>query len=138
MGTVSSRGPLFTILAFLVAPLVAALCLAVISPLDGHAINTDIEFIFGLGALFYVYALVLSSVLSVPIYLLLRKLRLIQWWSTMLAGGVIGACLLVLLNAQALITDLPLVVAWAFIGALSAFVFWLIWRVGHHVPEEGH
>jgi hypothetical protein len=124
-----------TAIAFLIAPLVASLILAVFSPIDGRVVNTDITFLLGLTGIFYVYAFLGTCLLALPLYVVLRKFHLIRWWSTIMAGGAIGTILLVALSAGHLsvfVTNPVTVLIWLCSGSVAALAFWLIWRLGEH------
>jgi hypothetical protein len=97
------------LVAFLVIPII---------PCIGMGIRTgEIHAVF----VFYIPSLFFSFLLGFPAFLLTKYLRVIKWWSSVIAGVIIGAL-------PALKDDSFLF--YVSLGAISGFVFWLIWRLG--------
>jgi hypothetical protein len=120
--------------AFLVAPLVAAFGVA----LAGFVRSTLADLnLFDLAIwtfVFYIYAAWAAILLGLPSYFLMRKLKIIRWWSTMLVGLIIGILVFVLVDPRGIVAvwvNPGGVALWGGIGAVSAFTFWVIWRYGH-------
>ena len=127
------RQALFTIAAFLVAPLVAAFGIALTSALKNGVQPLDASDLAVWTLIYYVYATWAVVILGLPTFLLLRKLGAIRWWSASLVGFVAGILVLVLMgwrSMSALSDDPALSALWGSIGALSALAFWVIWRHG--------
>jgi len=72
-GALASRELQFTTIAFAVAPLFAALSLTVASAIHSETAR-DVASFFGWTIVFYFYAVSLSLPLSLPVFLVLRKL----------------------------------------------------------------
>jgi hypothetical protein len=115
-------------LAFLIAPLVAALLYALLASISGGN-ETDSGPLYFLVATLrvYVYAGIFTALLAVPAFLILNRLRLLRWWSAIVSGAVVGLVFAALFsgpNARNLQGRLIL----ALIGGISGLAFWLIWR----------
>lgn len=119
-----------TNVAFAVAFLIPSIALALLTPPTGGAINTDLVSISGLTAIFYVYCVGLAGPLAVPTFLLLRRHRLVRWWSALGAGTIIGAIVELVLGLPRVVPDSRVLMAGICMGAFAAMIFWLIWRLG--------
>lgn len=119
-------GPNRTILAFLVAPLVAASALGVLTLMSG---NTDIVMILGLVLICYFYCAAPLFIMGTPIYLLLKFIGWLNFWSILATGIGIGALATLGLRFPSVPEQRDLLV-FASVGALASFVFWIIWRSG--------
>jgi len=112
-----------TILGFIFAPLIAALMIALRSPIfslqDFNA--------YGLILFFYFFTLITTILLGVPAFLLLDHFKLVTWWSTVGMGTVIGGLVGILMRLPS-VPHLNDLLPMAPIGTVSACVFWLIWR----------
>ena len=121
-----------TRIAFGVVPAVPSVIGAVFTPVTR---DFDIESILAVALIFYVITAAVTAALGAPIFFLLRRRNLVRWWSALLAGFLIGAAVSVLLRLQTirympgamLLHDSLLL---GLEGAASAFVFWIIWRLG--------
>src|ERR1700712_3544236 len=122
-------GPHRTIVAFLVAPLVAASALAAPAFIIGQA---DIVVTLGWIFIAYVFCAVPLIIFGTPMYLVLACLSWLNLWSILITGIAIGAisALAVRLPSGPGPRDFELFVS---IGALASLVFWAIWRVGRPV-----
>ena len=111
------------LMGFLLTPLVAAVITAFLSP-----VGRDESLIaWGLIPIFYFFAFLATGFLGAPAFFILRYFNLITWWATIIVGIVIGTVVGILLrlpNSQYLNDLIPPM----FIGAISAFSFWAIWR----------
>ena len=135
----SSRQVIFTLTAFFAAPLVAALSLAFVGLLKDDSEPFTLLSLAVWTTIFYFYAAWAAVILGLPSFLLLRKLGAIRWWSASLVGLIVGILGLAFVSPRgmySLSTDLGLCVLWGSIGALSAVVFWVIWRRGHGKRAE--
>jgi hypothetical protein len=111
-----------TLLGFALAPLVPAGVFSATSPgLTGSSGATAI----GLVPIFYVFALLFTGVLAVPLYLCLKRWGGVTWRSVLIGGTVIGAAAMTVMQATA-----EAAVFGAGIGASEALVFWAIRRLG--------
>ena len=114
------------ILATLSAPLVPAFLGALMTPLGGGAINTDLTSVLGLTVVVYPFALVLGSIVGLPIFLVFRRYRLVRWWSAVLAGAIAGVFWVGVITLR---FDLRNLVLLTIEGSLGGLVFWAIWRL---------
>ena len=129
----TSRRTVSTIAAFSLAPLVAALGLVLSGSVNDEFPNPSIAVLLGWTIVCYVYAAMATVALGLPSFLLLSKLDAVSWWSATLVGIVVGIIVFVVVNPggmSAVLSEARSIV-WGGVGALSAFVFWVIWRLGH-------
>ena len=116
-----------TVLGFAVAPLVAGFVNA--------AVGVAVGIFDSESLLFYFFtALVGSAFLmvcfAVPTYLLLNRKGLVNLWTSLAAGALIGTLFAVTLGWP--IPQANDAMLMASIGALAALAFWLVWRTGRH------
>jgi hypothetical protein len=131
-----------TTIGFLVAPLVPALALGLVTPLDST--GPDARVVLGLLPIGYLISLVAMTLLGMPMFLIGRWLHFIRWWSSAAAGFAIGLLMDVLIRLPYLdyFSSSPIgKVAYSFlnmgaIGTLTGFLFWLIWRLGDTFAEH--
>jgi hypothetical protein len=101
-------------LAFLVATVLPAFAFALLTPMNGGGINTDIGSVLGLTFVFFPFSFAAAVLFGVPLFLLLFKLRLVRWWSALAAGAIVGLLVAVslrlpnALNPKDLLVDVPL------------------------------
>ena len=94
-------------------------------PVVGQAVNTDLKFVLVGIVIGYFWALIFTVLLAVPLFLLARRMKIVRWWSALIAGFVVGAGAISLL--------FPNVPSWevaghyGLVGAVSALVFWAIY-----------
>ena len=113
-------------LGYVLASLVPAVAFALATPIHRGGFSPDQ---LGMVPVFLVYSFVAVALIGLPIYFLLRKLRLVTWWSSLLAGGVAGVIITIVLR----LPSLPPLKDFIFVcpvAALSAFIFWLTLRLG--------
>jgi hypothetical protein len=79
-----------------------------------------------LSLLLYPFAFALAYAIGWPTFLLLQKLELVRWWSATLAGFVIG-CAMFFCSAPNQILQFAALLQWGGMGALTAFIFWLLY-----------
>ncbi len=118
-----------TIAALLVAPFVAAFGVALAGQFEDGVNSFSYSALLGWTFIFYVYAALATLLLGLPGFLLMRKLRVIRWWSASLFGAVVGVGIFALIDPRgipAIVADGPRSALLGSIGALSAFAFWLV------------
>jgi hypothetical protein len=130
-----------TILAFLIAPLVTAIAVGAWSMpyYSGDKLSGAILGFVVFTAIGYEFALLASLVLGLPVFLLLKWLGLIRWWTSGIVGLLIGLVAGVAINwgpyhdlnfagwVKAFFQNLVFL---GLLGFISAFIFWAIWRLG--------
>ena len=82
--------------------------------------------------LVYMWCLVAALVLGVPAFVFLLRVDLIRWWSALPVGLLIGLVMGVLVRWPAW-KSVEALIQFALAGAISALVFWLVWRRAEHV-----
>jgi len=83
--------------------------------------------------LIYVPALVITALLGIPPFVLLRRFDLIRWWSATGIGAVLGALVGALLQSP--LRDIVILIYPTLSGCTGALAFWLIWRLGQDSPK---
>lgn len=117
------------LLGFALAPMIPAVLFAAASPglTDGRLLTS-----FALLPIFYLYALVFTCVLGIPAYLFLQRFALLTWWSTLIAGAVLGAASMTLVQATASVALFG-----AAVGAGEALLIWIAWRFSRSSRDDG-
>lgn len=111
---------------YFLASLVPAVIFALATPLQAGQFS---GWQLGLIPVFFVFSAVAVALIGLPMYFALRAMRLITWWSSLIAGCLGGALVSLVLHLPSapspsnFLVDCP-------VGAASAFVFWLTLRVG--------
>lgn len=123
-----------TIVGFGVASAAAALMLALvslISEMHEHQIVLSAAPLFFASSflVFYPYSLICTVLFGVPMYLIVRWMRLVTWWSAIVSGALVGLVIAVVFRPanQPYVDELLRFVPSA---AVAALAFWLIWRQG--------
>jgi len=111
--------------ALAVSAVVPAVALGVLSPLTGGTGHKDRLAILELALFFYAYAAAYAVALGVPTFLLFRRLGILRWWTTVLAGYAIGIVTMTIATFQ--IPPPRALLLYGALGAASALVFWAIW-----------
>jgi hypothetical protein len=93
------------------------------SPIAGQF---DWETTLRIFPVFLVFSVLFVAVLGVPSFLVLLALRLVRWWSTLLAGLFLGALVGVLVRLPNL-PQLQDLFVMGGTGTASAFAFWAAW-----------
>lgn len=120
-----SRTATATLTAFVLAPLISTLIYALTSTdLPDDIIDFTVALL-----LFYFFCSLATLVFGMPLYFLLRRFKLVSWWSTGLSGIIIGAIIAVLVSLQHPVHDRSLIF-YCGIGAVTGLGFWLIRRLG--------
>lgn len=110
------------IVAVFASPAIPAVWAGLTIPLIPRTFHLSSQ--LAVSGMYYQWSLYAMLLLGYPAFLLGRKLNLINWWSAIIAGCVIGAFVsAALLGNQQFITI-------SLMGAASALTFWAIWRMG--------
>ena len=113
-----------TIAAFLIAPLVVAVPLASYVFFRPTPLPEPLLEFLVVTVMVYSVAATFTVLLAVPLFLLFRRLNLVNLWTAVLSGTVVGGV------GALLYSDF----AWSFaawncaLGGLAGLVFWSIWR----------
>ncbi len=120
-----------TTLGFLIAPLFAATACSVVGAIvtEGDPDRWSMG-ILVYARIFYFYTFAVTLIIGVPAYLLLNRFDKVTWWSTILAGLLCGALMVSIFDSLNIFV-VP-------IGGLSAFVFWVIWRLDDKSGNMGN
>jgi hypothetical protein len=121
------------VVGFLVAPLISALILSATTRLFEPG---DIAGRVGMVPVFYYFSAIATVVLGLPAFFLFLHFRIVRWWSVLAGGMVIGALMGAIVGApnHAQLPDMLLMAA---AGSVAALGFWVIWRQGREVAENG-
>lgn len=128
------RAILWTLLGFLISPLIAAVIVATIYSVPNHSV---IGLLSGI-LICYAFTFAAACVFGAPAYLLLYFLGYIRWWSSLIVGFVIGVLTIVIIewagysSLRNAFNDLARgnLLVCGVAGAISAVTFWLVWRHG--------
>ena len=121
------------IIAFLIAALIPAISLSVLTPV---ANGFDLFTTLGAFPVFFFFSLLATVAFGVPVFLLLYRLGMAHWWSALIAGLAIGGVVAAVLRAPnpVQIRDVLLMAA---VGAASGAAFWFVWRMGSRSKTDG-
>ena len=119
------------VVGFLVASLIPALLFSVLSPVSG---GTDIIAMLRLLPGFYVFSLLATVVLAVPVFLLFLRFRLVRWWSVLGAGFGIGALIGFIVRSPNPV-QIRDVLVMSLTGVAAALGFWLVWNQAKAKPQ---
>ena len=117
-------------IAFTLASAVPAVWLAIfalISEFRASTANSENPFLVAAASflVFFPYSLFFTALLGIPGYLLLRRLGLIRWWTTVGSGAIAGAVVAVLVRPGNLsLWQINFIPA----GAIAGLIFWLFLR----------
>ena len=117
-----------TLLGFFAASFVAALSVTLIT-----STNLGYERAAWLLPLFLLFSLGFAALFGMPSYCLLERYGTVTWWSTALTGALIGVVAAVVISWPSS-PQAKQLIAFSVIGCLSAFVFWLVWRMADRAP----
>ena len=122
-----------TVLGFVLAPILPGVIFLIGSPLLRE--GADFTSLLQATLLSYFFSAGFTIFIGIPMFVLLWKLDLINWWSVLTAGFVIGGLVAVILQLPGLhgIEDIP---AMGLVGSSTTFLFWLIRRLGR--PENNN
>jgi hypothetical protein len=110
------------ILGFLAAAVFPTVMLAV---LEALTTSYDLATVLVFSVLAFPVAATAVVMLGVPTFLVLRRFAPGQWWMPLVAGLILGMPLLLVLPGQ---LSLKTALTFVPLTALSALVFWLVWR----------
>ena len=116
-----------TAVGFLVASLIPAVLFAVFTPMTG---TLDLRSALGTFRVTYPFSAIATILFGAPAFLALRRFGLIKWWSTLGVGFCLGALVAVVMRLPNQV-DVHDLLTFAPMAAASAFVFWLVWRLGN-------
>jgi hypothetical protein len=100
---------------------------------ESHAFGDLLVEILVFGAVWYIYPLLFTLVLALPLYLLLQRFSFVHWWVALAVGLLIGGIGAMSNNGQSANFSVRLVV----LGGIAGLVFWAV-VVGirrSHVPD---
>ena len=100
-------------IGFLVSPAVSAAVLAYALPEQQRA---GVAFF----PVFYGFSFFAALIAACPIFLVLKKLSLVRWWSASIVGRLIGL-------AGGRLVGGPSSEVFVIAGVAAAFAFWLVW-----------
>jgi hypothetical protein len=118
-----------SLLSFLIAPIVPSVALALSSPGLGGGLESDLETLAVLSALFYFYALVSVALLGVPALLLFRRHNLDNLWSAAGASAILTVLVALALGARpngAIVQWLATMAVTALVGVATGITFWAV------------
>jgi len=114
---------------FLIAPLISALILVVYTLVaDGAAPSAGLLIL----PIYYSASAGATLLLGLPIFLVLLRFNLVQWWSALLAGMVIGALAGITIGRH--VVELAGLLVVTIAGTAAGLTFWMIWRLGKERP----
>jgi hypothetical protein len=130
------REAIATAVGFLIVPIIPGLAFGLGTPVT--ATGPDLITVLGLLPVGYFFSAVATVVFGVPLFLLGKHLKLIRWWSAIVAAFAVGILVEIVVNLerldylyrQVMSGDDRSLLFFGATGAISAFVFWLIWRQG--------
>jgi hypothetical protein len=109
---------IMTGLAFIATSVFAAVAGPLVGLLTGEGNIQDFMIV---SLVFWFYALGVTVIAGLPLYLVFNYLNWMRWWSSVLVGFVCGAVVRDLFRLP------PMYIV---IGGLSGLVFWIVWRYG--------
>jgi hypothetical protein len=118
---------------FLVAAAVPPFLLSVVSPLGG---SYDIESVLMSSLALIPFSAAFTVLFGLPAFLVLRPFRPGHWWSVTAVGLVLGAAVFRIIQGSLWLSNPTGLFLFATAGALSAIVFWLIWRQAAPQPTS--
>ena len=105
-----------TVASFVVAPLVAAIALSAMETVSTDRLVDILEWTL----IFYISILVLTLLIGLPAFMLMKRFDKVTWWSASLTGIISGTVMCILGLSLSVIV----------VGGLNGLVFWLIWKQG--------
>ena len=124
VGSYPMKKRMWTTVGFLVAPIIPAVTMAIWSSLvEQRAVGPTLQ----LTLFFYFYSALATIVFGIPTYFLLLRFKLVNLWSALTVGFVIGVIVSFIIKAPNFIT-LREILPMGAMGAAAAFTFWLVWK----------
>lgn len=108
--------------AFIVSPMIVSIGMVLTAILNSESLENQAFDVLLLAAVFYVYPLCFALVFALPLYLLLNRFNLVQWWASLSAGLLIGGVGAASMPPQGSWLSIWLVV----LGGIAGLVFWRI------------
>jgi putative effector of murein hydrolase LrgA (UPF0299 family) len=115
-----------TLIAFLTVPVIPSLVGAVLTP---ETRRFDVVTIVVFAGISYLISAAVAALFGAPIFFWLRRINLVRWWSALITGFVVGAVMALVVRLPSL-AHMREILLLGLEGAVSAFVFWLIWKQG--------
>jgi hypothetical protein len=122
-----TRVSLVAVIGLLASALVPAVILSALTPLTGHVTEKSLGTLLTMAVVFYPFVAIFAVALGLPAFFLFRWLGILNWWSTLLAGFVIGIAALTIVSHQ--IVQGRYLLLYGGIGAAAAAVFWVVWAL---------
>jgi hypothetical protein len=114
------------VIGFAIASIIPAALLAGLSPLNGphNAGSTLISF-----PILWLFSAAFTVILGLPAFLILRPFKPGHWWSVSAVGFLLGVSVVAIVQGSLSLSSNPEAFGiYGIAGALSALVFWSIWR----------
>ena len=108
--------------AFLVSPMVVSLGMVLTTKFNSESLEDKAFEVLFTAVVFYVYPLCFALIFALPLYLLLNRFNLVNWWVSIGAGLLIGGIGAISLSGQGPWTIIRLVV----LGGIAGLIFWRI------------
>jgi hypothetical protein len=108
--------------ALLVAPIVVSLGMVLTFRPSSGSLEDQAAEVFFVAFAYYLYPLFFALVFALPLYLLLNRFGLVNWWASLAAGLLIGGIGAASHFDQGLWLSVRLVV----LGGIAGLVFWRI------------
>lgn len=113
-------------LGFLVASLLPAAYLAVAFPISGQR---DLQSLLGSFVVFYFFVAAATAILGIPAFLVLNKLKLVTWWSTIGCGAFLAPLALFVVTFPGF-PGVGILSTYAMLGGAAGCMFWIFWQAG--------
>ncbi len=111
---------------FIAASAVPALAIALLFHLSDEL---SVRSFLGTFFIAYLYSAGAACCLGVPLFLAMNRLRIVTWWSTLIAGIVIGVATALIIQFPSTLSVRSILLNGSY-GVASATVFWSIYRLG--------
>ena len=131
-------------LPFVLAPLVATICIVLFDVFFGSEITryhynsfgSAIRYVVAGLLLFYIYSLFFSLTIGILSFYIARYVWKITWYIALIGGfidGVVGAVIINYFNNAKLTEafELDYLLPYAIYGAITGLAFWFIWKRGN-------